>query len=226
VSVVFGYISACSQLLVLEVFGKEVCFHIQKEDAENFYRVHNRRGQQEDAPLQLEIGQCYEDEEKELWQVKDKIEYICQHPDGTKIDFQVIQYEAYNSKGLKRRFRSNGKCVEIKGANLVRIAEKVSLIAECGITRKSFAETLREQAANFNSIEARVERIKEMAAEAASNGKFKVEINSSLWFDMKLHEELEKQGFCVIVEYQTNRNGYFSPTSHITKVWVDWSEKQ
>jgi len=221
VSVVFGYISACSQLLVLEVFGKEVCFHIQKEDAENFYRVHNRRGQQEDAPLQLEIGQRYEDEGKELWQVKDKIETIfCAHPDDTDI-CKAIHYLAQNNKGLKRRFYSNGSCVEIKGANLVRIAPPVE-----SEKSRTFAETLREQAANFNSIEARVERIKEMATEAASNGRFKVEINSSLWFDMKLHEELEKQGFCVIVEYQTNRNGYFSPTSHITKVWVDWSEKQ
>ena len=144
-SVVFGYISACSQLLILEVFGKEVCFHIQKEDAENFYRVHNRRGQQEAAP---------------------------------------------SVEGEKRS--------------------------------RTFAETLREQATNFNSIEARVARIKEMATEAARDGKLKVEVDITVLCITELRKELEKAGFSVYGEYHQNID---CPTPYLAKVWVSWGKE-
>jgi len=169
-------------------------------------------------PLSLERGQWYEDEGKELWQVKDKIEHTCQHPDGTKIDFQVIHYLAQNNKGLKRRFYSNGSCVEMKGANLVRKAPPV----ESEKRSRTFAETLREQAANFNSIEKRVARIKEMAAEAASNGLLKMEVDSYVLYDNMLQEELAKFGFFVYGEYHQN---WHNPTPYLAKVWLDWSEK-
>jgi len=221
---VFKEIMPNARLLTLEVFGKQISFDLEAKDVEKFRKAYDegakneREAKNAAAPLQLEEGQWYEDEEKELWQVKDKIEHTCQHPDGTKIDFQVIHYLAQNNKGLKRRFYSNGSCVEMKGANLVRKAPPV----ESEKRSRTFAETLREQAANFNSIEKRVARIKEMAAEAASNGLLKMEVDSYVLYDNMLQEELAKFGFFVYGEYHQN---WHNPTPYLAKVWLDWSEK-
>lgn len=186
-SIVFGYISACSQLLILEVFGKEVCFHIQKEDAENFYRVHNRRGQQEAEQLSLEVGERYEDESGLFWDIMRSSKEI---------------FVGINNQTI-RDFNADGKYAPCNlmdythGKNLVR---KVPPVA----APPTLAEELYEKAAKVHSIENQVGYIKVAARRAAREGKFSLYldiVNFPLSNQEKAYELLRSDGFTIKDNY-------------------------
>jgi hypothetical protein len=171
-----------------------------------------------EGTLVLEVGGVYRAEDGFLWE-------IVQESKEGFIGLRLNLFPPWDGASL---FYRNGVSVRQRTKNLVskfatvnsEVGEGIAL--ETPAPKKSIAEELRETAEKHQTTEAVVQRLIDIATEAAKDGKTSIEIESSAFYDERLQTELYKHGFSVRGLFK--QYGLMPSSSWLDSVYLSWGE--
>lgn len=171
----------------------------------------------EHPPLVLAVGESYEDDRGEFWTVRSGMNGSFRVEDN----FGHVRYHRKDGTFCNYGGISAEKSYNIR-ADLVRKIEPKRVEPETPAPKKSIAEELRETAGKHHTTEAVVQRLIDIATEAAKDGKTSIEIEPSAFYDERLQTELYKHGFSVRGLFKSY--GLMPSSSWLDSVYLSWGE--